>query len=78
MTKKQIYTARADKYAEAHCISDYRVKGSNLIYNVSSRGGAHQPRCTVQHTVDLNTGTEINVRTLGKYDAAGEYNQGVC
>lgn len=74
VTRRQIYKNRAEDYAEKHCISDYRIKGCKMIYNVSYRESAKSIRYTVQHEVDLNTMLEDIPRTLGRYDAAGELN----
>ena len=74
VTRKQIYNNRAEEYAEAHGINDYRLKGSTMIYNVSFKASSHSVRYTVQHTVDLNTMQESTPRMLGRYDVAGELN----
>ena len=68
------YEQLALQYAEKYGISEYRLKGCKMIYNVSFPDYLYQKRYTVQHTVDLRTMTET-IRKLSRYCRDGGYNR---
>lgn len=68
------YELVARQFAEKYGIIDYRVKGNFMIYNVSYPAYLSNPRYTIQHTVNLQTGKE-STRQLKRYDSKGVVNR---
>ena len=73
--KSKDYGLVAQQYAEAHGVVKYRVKGNEMIYNVSYQAYLSNPRYTIQHTVNLDTGEEYT-KQLKRFDASGLQNRG--
>lgn len=69
----QSYEDRATMYAERYGIVVYRVKGKYMIYNKSYSEYLCNPRYTVQHKIDLDTGKD-ETRVLKKFDKKGYLN----
>lgn len=72
---KKDYSAIAVQYAERYGIVNYRVTGNIMIFNVSYPQYLSNPRYTIQHRIDLDTGRE-STRKLGRFDSKGLANRG--
>lgn len=68
------YKQKAISYCERYGIVYYRIKGKYLVYNVSYPEYLGNPRYTVQHIVDLQTGKE-ETKILKRFDSRGLYNR---
>lgn len=68
------YTMKAIEYCERCGIIKFSVKGRYLVYNVSYPEYLGNPRYTMQHKVDLQTGKE-EVKQLKRFDKKGLYNR---
>lgn len=75
MDKQSLYQQKAIAYAETYGIIKYRVSENKIIYNVSYPAYLSNPRYTIQHIVNLDTG-EHSSRQLGRFDKDGLYNRG--
>lgn len=69
------YKKAALSYAERYGIMDYKVEGSNMIFYVSYPEYLGNPRYTIKHTVNLDTGVDTPQR-LKRFIAAGLNNRG--
>ena len=74
MNKQINYEQRAIAWAENYGIVEYKVKGRYMVYNKSYNAYLNEPRYTIQHTVDLNTMTELPTKRLKRFDPKGRYN----
>ena len=68
------YESVALHYAEQYGIINYKVKGSQMIYNVSYPAYLSNPRYTIQHIVNLDTLKEQTKR-LKRFDSNGLVNR---
>ena len=68
------YDRIATIYAEEHGIVLYRVNRNIMIYNVSYSAYLGNPRFTVQHRVNLDTGKE-EIVTLKRFDKKAVVNR---
>ena len=68
------YNNIALAYCEKYGIIEYRVKGNLLIYNISYPAYLYNPRYTIQHTVNLDTGRE-ETKQLKRYDSKASVNR---
>lgn len=75
MSSKEKYNQRALEYAERYGIINYRVEGNNMIFNISYPAYLSNPRYTIQHKVNLDTGVDT-VRSLKRFDPKGLQNRG--
>ena len=69
----QNYEAKAAMFAERYGIVVYKVKGKYMIYNKSYSAYLNNPRYTVQHKIDLDTGKD-ETKVLKKFDKKGYLN----
>lgn len=73
-TKTDAYEEKASMFAERYGIIEYKVKGNLMIYNVSYPAYLNNPRYTIQHIVNLDTGKE-ETKQLQRYDSKGVVNR---
>jgi len=69
------YEFLSRQFAEQYGIVKYRVNGNLMIYNVSYPAYLSNPRYTIQHTVNLDTGEDCT-RQLKRFDTSGLQNRG--
>lgn len=69
------YESRALSYAERYGIIEYKVIKNIMRFNVSYPAYLGNPRYTVQHEINLDTGKETTKR-LKRFDSKGLYNRG--
>lgn len=67
------YNELAIHFAEKYGIVEYRVKGNLMIYNKSYPAYLSNPRYTVQHCINLDTGKDTTKR-LKRFDKNGYLN----
>lgn len=68
------YDAIALGFAEKYGIIEYKVMRNKMIFNISYPAYLSNPRYTVQHEINLDTGIEIT-RKLKRFDAKGLVNR---
>lgn len=68
------YEMIALHFAEQYGIINYKVKGNQMIYNVSYPAYLSNPRYTIQHIVNLDTLKEQTKR-LKRFDSNGLVNR---
>lgn len=68
------YELVAQQFAEKYGILEYKVKGNLMVYNVSYPAYLSNPRYTIQHTVNLDTGRE-ETKQLKRFDSKGLVNR---
>lgn len=73
MTQAEQRLVNAENYVCRFGIVEYKFKGKYLIFNKSYLAYLGNPRYTVQHTVDLDTGVETT-KILKRYDPKGRVN----
>ena len=69
------YEEIALRYAERYGIIEYKVIKNIMRFNVSYPAYLGNPRYTIQHEINLDTGAE-KTKQLKRFDSKGLHNRG--